>query len=199
MPQSLIQLPKEADFKIDGRDIEIWDHKFGNDGGLIWHIICIIHSPFSNRETLTELEKHGISFEAVIEYCVTELERDIDIRTHIINWYHNIRNYLECNTTDEWIAIYNFSKSMTGKKIADKLVEKIRSCDNWEELYDELHRDSRFQKDLKKRIIGKMEQKFRQDLFGLEGIKCFRSKAPRGYEAEIQTDTVKRLPNHGGA
>ena len=162
MPQSLIRLPKKADIEIVEVRIEIRDHKVPNKGGLMWFIMYLIQNHYSNKQTLVELEKYGVSYEAAIEYCAEEWEHDVNIRAYIISEYHSKWHSLETDTEDAWEYMINFSKSVTGIKIANQFVEKIRSCDNWGELYDELRQNSRFQKDMKNRIINELEQQCRK-------------------------------------
>ena len=154
MPQSLIQLPKTAEFVIRGWNVTIENHKIVNDEmGLFSTIIGVVDTSGSNKQTLYQLEKLGISFESAIECCASELELDVNILSEII-WYHigmqKPASILE-NEEGKDLFLY-FSKSVTGRIIADQYIEKIRSCNNWEELYEELNLKSKFRKDMTKKI-----------------------------------------------
>ena len=161
MPQSLTQLPKTADFKIGGRWIVIDDHEVVSGDGLFSGIIYYVNSPYFDGQILYEFEKHGISFEMAIEECVRELEPDIKTFARVIRdngIYASIISDNDIYTsmmTDyrpDWNSRRDFTKSLGGRKIASQLIEKIRSCGNWGELYAELQHTSKFSKDMKNKI-----------------------------------------------
>ena len=158
MPQSLTQLPKKAGFYIVGWDIIIRNHRV-TGMGLFWDIMRIIRGVNSDRQTLTEFEKHGISFEAAIECCASEMEHDVNMLTNIM-WHGDILESVFGTTQmlDTRSKCEDFSKSMAGRKIAEIYIEKIRICDNWGELYDEFHYTSEFIKDIKNRIVEELKQ-----------------------------------------
>ena len=153
MPQSLTQLPKKMEFAIAGWDITIEDHKIVDNNGLLNSIMHAVDDPGSDRNILYEFEKHGVSFEMVIEYCVWEIENDEDILADVM-WYMNV--IMELIHTiigiNMWSECRNFSKSVKGREISEQYTEKIRSCNNWEELYDEMQQTSKFHRDMKKRM-----------------------------------------------
>ena len=157
MPQSLTRMPKEVSFKFYWHTITIQNHRVVYMGGFFGIIVDTIQSIDSSSQSLYQLEKHGISFEMAIECCAHELEHDVSVLAY------NIRNYEMpglkfSRNSDGWIPFVDFSKSKKGRAIADQFIEKIRSCSNWEELYDELQLSSQFQKDMKSRIIREIER-----------------------------------------
>ena len=141
MPQSLIQMPKDADIMIHGEPIKIRDHKVVSFWSLFVQIIRIAQNWNSNRNTLVEFEKHGISFEIAIEYCAKELEHNAG----------TLQGVLDMDYTNKDV-MSRFSRSEEGRKMADMYIEKIRSCDDWGELYDQMQLTSEFTKDMKSRI-----------------------------------------------
>ena len=149
MGQSLTRLPKEAEFEIDGWPIEIHNHCIAHEDGLTGNIMSIILKPDSDRNTLKQFEKYGISFEMVIEKCVYELEYNTTILTFYITGINE-------DNESYWGKVNQFSASDAGRRIAGQVIEKIRSCDDWGMLYDELHFSSRFQKEIKKKIEKEM-------------------------------------------
>ena len=183
MPQSLTQLPETAEFEIGGWCLVIRDHKVVSDGGL-WEFINHVVNNIRGQ-SLYQFEKHGISFEAAIEYCAYEYENYAEPLTNLIFWQYNIESYktdiirqyltlrnypfgqynIESYKTDSRGSclqnIDDFSKSNAGRKIAAQYIEKIRSCDNWGDLYDEMRLTSRFNKDVKNRIIQELEEQNR--------------------------------------
>ena len=156
MSQSLIQLPEEADFEILEWDITIRNHEVQEEG-LFGTIIAIIKSSLSNKKTLEEFEKHKVSYEAAIEWCARELESDPWILEGVIWWHYNPKKLKEIKNKDTWSVISALSTSDAGKSIAEQIVEKIRSCDNWGDLYDEMQMTSKFQQETRRKI--KMELK----------------------------------------
>ena len=158
MPQNLILLPKSADFEILGWPVKIQNHRAVHTDSLFTSISSIINkSTPGSIQTLVEFEKHKVSYEAVIEYCADEFENDVDVLTSVIRDYL-IPEIKDIDNTQQWRVIHNFSKSMTGRSIAVMYIEKIRSCENWSELYEEMHYASRFNQDMKNRITAEMEQ-----------------------------------------
>ena len=149
MGQSLTQMPKKTDFKICGWEISIMEHKARGSEGLYGRIVFIVEDPESNRDTIQQFEKYGISFEAAIECCAEELEENPGVLAWFISWEYDMGD-------SGFIA--GFSESEAGRSTATQLMEKIRSCDNWVELYDELHHSSRFQKEMKSKILKELEQ-----------------------------------------
>ena len=156
MPQSLIQLPKTADFKIGGWYIKITDHKIESINNLFDCIVGIIIDPRFDRQILYQFEEHGISFETVIEECARELEEDPEV----FAWSrYRDRNswFLGCKHTDR-AHLLAFSESVAGRKIVELVVEKIRSCDNWDDLYDEMQLTTKFNENMGKRINKELKE-----------------------------------------
>ena len=154
MPQSLTQLPEMTDMKILGWEIKIRNHNVLGyfDSGLFAIIMGIMDDYDCDRKTLYQLEKHGISYEAAIECCVREIEHISSVFTGFI-WRHcEPFKMIDINVEKNYEKVHDFSESVGGRMIADQIVEKIRSCENWGELYDELHMSSRFQKEMENRI-----------------------------------------------
>ena len=159
MPQNLLGLPENADFSILEWNVIIRDHKVVTGYGLFSDVCRIIQRGRSGKNALYQFEKEGISYEATIEYCIGELENDVIVLADIIE-----RHYSEVRIKDDkgfgkvWKFIVDFSSNGMGRIIACQLVEKIRSCENWNELCDELHMTSQFQKDMKNKIQKEVKQ-----------------------------------------
>ena len=167
MPQSLIQLPKDADFRILKHRIIIRDYRIVSGNGLFSMILYIVDGFSSDRQTLHQLEEHGISWEMAIECCVQELEYDMQTMTGIMCWQYNViyeyeqagnstsepcRKFSDDGKVSRWDKIHTFSKSDACRRIVEQHIEKIRSCENWGELYNEMHYQSKFRKDIKRQI-----------------------------------------------
>ena len=155
MPQSLIRMPETADIPVFKWRIIIRNHKVVSRDGLIGRIVRFASDSDSRGDTLSEFEKYGVSFEAAIEYCAAELEHDSKLLTDVIYWSYGIREIRDEIIQNNWKLIVDLSKRDAGKAIASQYIEKIRSCDNWQQLLDEMKQTSRFTKDMKK--IVKME------------------------------------------
>ena len=158
MPQSLILLPERANIRILGWGIEIREHKVVGWGGLWGRIINIIEDTESHRGTLYQLEKHGLGYEAAIEWCARELEDNAYILAQFIYLNYNTDRIREMVGENVMNIIHVFSKGVTGRKMADQFTEKIRSCENWQELYDELHPASKFNLDMKNKITVELKR-----------------------------------------
>ena len=105
-----------------------------------------------------QFEKHGINFEAAIECCCGELEENEQILACAIYWSYDELEKIKMHPLDDMPdAILVFSRSAAGRKIAAQLIEKIRSCDNWEELYDVFHYTNKFYNDVMSGIEDELE------------------------------------------
>ena len=156
MPQNLIQLPKEAYFPVSITTITIQDHKVVNRYGLFGKIGSITRRSNSDMQSLYQFEKHGVSFEAAIEECARELEHDIHILANAISDHYEI--WEKDDGCNRWNNLCDFAASETGRVMASQFIEMIRSCDNWEQLYDHMQLNSKFQKEMKGKINRWMEQ-----------------------------------------
>ena len=157
MPQSLTQLPKNALFKIGTCSVIIREHAVRNSHGLFDIVDQIITDAESDRNTLYSFEENKISYEAAIEWCVNEIEENVSMLADVL-----CRRYDKNQNINPYDIrrhrFFVFSKSKAGKKIATQLMEKIRSCDNWGELYEEMQPTSQFQKDIGERITVEIER-----------------------------------------
>ena len=152
MPQSLIQLPQTAYFKIEGWPVTIREHEIVGDNSLVLTMTLVIKLEDYYRGVLSKFEKEGISFEAAIEECARELEQDTNTFTEVIYWFYGFCEFEEKDPENIKGFIHSFSESEAGRTIAGQIVEKIRSCNSWEELYDELQWTSKFHKNILCRI-----------------------------------------------
>ena len=154
--QSIVEFPKTVNFNICGWPISIYNHTVKVIGGLCTVLMSIVKDSKSDRNTLVKFEDHGISFNGVVEYCATELE-DNPGRFATIIWGHYDVGRLQ-NKADIKCILAEFSKSGTGLVLAEKFADKIRDCANWEELYDILHPDGDFQKNITSKIREAIKQ-----------------------------------------
>ena len=157
MPQSLTQLPKKMEFAIAGWDITIRDHVVVKANHLFGVIIDIASDTRVSRGIFTEFEKHGISFEMVIEECARELEHDANVLAEIIRWeYLALKKIMLDGKRMNLIRV--FSNGVAGRKIAAQYIKKIRSCNDWEELYDTLKIPNEFHKRMRRKVIREIRQ-----------------------------------------
>ena len=138
MHQSLTRLPESLEFKIGVLQITIHNHQVMY-AGLLSAVIHIVLESKHDSQVLCQFEKYGISFESVVEYCSEELECDAKVLARIIclNYYENKNRYDPSQT--DLLKIQMYSASEAGRKMADQHIDKIRSCDNWEDLYYKTH------------------------------------------------------------
>ena len=156
MPQNLIQIPETVEFSVLGYFVAIKNHEFATYYGLFGRINDIIRDSYSSGETLYQFEKHGISYEAAIECCVSELEHDTNVLANAISGHYKI--WVDNKEGVNWLTLVDFSGSDTGRVMASQFIEMIRSCDDWEQLYDHMQLNSKFQKEMKGKINGWLEQ-----------------------------------------
>ena len=136
MAQSLTQLPKDAEIGIDGVFIYIKNHEITHPGGLFEWLDRIVNSKNWN-EAVVQMEKHGISFEAAVERCVTEIEHGPGVIRNIIGGYNSL-------IREEWYSNAKFSKSDMGNTVSELLISKIRQCEGWDEYQDVMQKTSGF-------------------------------------------------------
>ena len=77
---------------------------------------------------IEDMTSQGIRFEAVIEYCVTE------IRTKP----HTLADYIWYNTSTHfvsWEEHLKFSQSTHGRSVAEFMIKNICDCKNWTEFF----------------------------------------------------------------
>ena len=146
MPQSLIQLPETVDITGES-DLHIRNHEVVDWGGLLYWILTIINRKVW-KTSVTEMEKHGISYEMVVECCVHELEHDTELLTWMMMIHYNVGPNLHLHA--------EYSERIAGRKIAGEIVDAIRTCNDWTDLHDTMQQKSGFSKD--------MAEKIREDL-----------------------------------
>ena len=169
--QSLVRLPETVDLKINDTSLHIRDHRVASGYGLYVWVSDIIQYIDSQRcknseftyddwnTVVTNMEKQGLVYEAVIEWCVQELENKTDILEHIVYFHYNItRIQRKTPIAISLEVLSDFLKNDRGRSIANQLIEKIRSCDDWQDFYDEMRLTSRFNMDLKNRIQREVDQ-----------------------------------------
>ena len=148
MPQNLIQLPKEVDITMPhGDGIRIKNHEITDGFGLFeW-----LHQAIKKKRwgvAVTGLEKHGISFEMVIECCAREMDDGYRGENNMflyIIWFHY-------KFHRQWKTLKKFSESGTGKALASEFVPAIRESKDWDGLYDMIRHDGDFHDQMTKRI-----------------------------------------------
>ena len=143
MKQSLLRLPETADIRMSPYDIQISDHQI--TCGHLFNTMLWMTNCHSCEEVQAEMEKNGISFEILVECCVQEMEcYPLVLREIIRCRYHNNMIGFE--------QMVQFSKSTTGRKIADILERKIRECDSVREIRDIFDEQSKFHNIMKNSI-----------------------------------------------
>ena len=159
MTQSIVQLPETAYIRYRGDYLKIENHRVLHLGGLFGMIDHIVNRLESDRDTLSELEQHNISFEAAIECCITELEDNPDILADFIFWGYKIeslRNRGVRNANRNEIIV--FAGTPAGRDIVGDITDKIRDCNNWADLYDMIEPGSDFNKNIRQKIRAIIKQ-----------------------------------------
>ena len=157
MAQSIVQLPESAEIVICGWMIKIKNREVQSYYGLLFEIMQISRQMDLEKEYLSEFEGCGVSFEAVIEECIRELEEYPEALTGILYEHYGIIKICDVTEKDLLDLLYEFSKSNTGRTLAEKFAAKIRSCENWKKLNNTVHEHGKFQKELKKTAIEEID------------------------------------------
>ena len=144
MTQGMEQLPCEADFRILGWCVKIKNHKVMNHFGLFGSMMDIAKDSHFGSQFLTEFEGNGITCKAAIQHSATELENNPEILAYLTLTHYCFWEIKEDCSENDWDEILNFSKSVEGRNIAGMISEKIKSCTNWQDVYDELRPKSAF-------------------------------------------------------
>ena len=154
MTQSMTRLPKSAEIQALGNTLVIKDHVITSEWNLIEWIFQVIN--YQDRDIwnnmVKDLDANKLSYEAAIECCAQEIEDDYDTFGNIIYCHYDIKKYT-CRDAEEHLqAVLAGSHSQECIKISEQFMEKIRSCDNWGDLYDEMQSTSKFIENMKKQI-----------------------------------------------
>ena len=121
-------------------------------------IMYMVRSQRSDKKSLYEFEKQGISFEMIIENCVRELENNTKLLAYHINTSPPIRKINNRSDKITLKRIIAFTAGEEGMKLAGRYIEMIRSCNNWEDLYDQMLPTSEFWKEMNDRIHAEFKQ-----------------------------------------
>ena len=144
MPQSLTRLPEAVHIRIGIWEIEIVNYKIKKGKSFLGFMMDIIAS-YNWKEFVDEMQKHGISYESVIETCAEEIEHNNGVFANIAAFH-----YKALKTHDDSKI---FSKSVAGRRIADEIIERMRQCENWQELYSIMIKESETSKDIRNKIV----------------------------------------------
>ena len=159
MVQSIARLPESAKGIFRYHHLEIKNHVVYTLYGLFFFTVLIIRNE-DKKKIVDWFKSNHVSFEAVIEQCIQELEDDHPAaRLNMIEahypWSHS--NELGFFNVEQWGGawgkiISQFSKTSAGRWIADQYVEKLRTCRNWNMFTDTLDMKGVFQQEMKQKI-----------------------------------------------
>ena len=126
MKQSIVRLPEFVDIEIGKWELQAVDHKIISGGLCLWMARMIKCDWW--KEAVTAMQSAGISFEAVIEQSIEELESDPEMFVNMMYLYEFNGG---CKTIPER-KIY--ALSVKGRKIASGMIRDIRLCSEWRQL-----------------------------------------------------------------
>ena len=131
MIQSVGLPPKAAEISAGSWGFNIIHHRV-EDAGMFTGLLTLIklNNPADWNRVVLQMEQKGITFEDASRYCCHELSREINKRVHLFTHYYDFKNQK---------ILLAFAKSVAGRRIAEKLVEQIKSCTNWDEFYREMN------------------------------------------------------------
>ena len=153
MVQSLTMLPETAEIRLHGFTLKIQNHEIRKGISMAYFMMVATRHEHLWSEIIRDMERQKITYEAAVEQCVAEIESDHCILEAIFYWHYNIVKNAKFmaykakhgKRHDDVTAITTrISKSPAGRIIATWFVEKIRSCENWQEFYTEMKRESDF-------------------------------------------------------
>ena len=157
--QTLIRLPKDLNIVIGGYPLTIENHRVKiPTSGLTYFMLDLCR--IRTAKQMAEMEK-TIQFEAVIEYCVEEIDKDDTVLAGIITLHYGVY----WTHLDELMGYCN---GVEGRHVAERLVEKIRNCDDWEEFWVEMQVKSQFNVNIKQ-IIARSVEESKKALFAETG------------------------------
>ena len=143
MAQNIVRLPESAVINAGRWLLTIKNHAVITKYGLFTGIAGAIREGHWD-EVLKQLKSGEFSYESVLEQCVAEIETNQKAFTYAIWW-----NY-DADLT--YTKAKEFIKTDAGVSLGIKIVDNIRDCSNWDELYKELHPKSKFSRDIQKII-----------------------------------------------
>ena len=97
--------------------------------------------------TVKEIESQGITYEAFIEKCVSELDCYERIFERIPAYFGIEKIIYKYGT---------FSSGEVARGLAQYIIDVMRNCGDWDELYNMINKDSIFRWEIKKQIVLEM-------------------------------------------
>ena len=76
------------------------------------------------------MQKYGFQYEAVVETCVDELERDSNELIAVLSLWHL---FPEGSMFDDMVK---YAEGPYGRRYTEQFIEKIRNFHNWDEWSD---------------------------------------------------------------
>ena len=157
MVQNIVQLPESAVLIVNDWDIDISNHKMVNGQLSLWILRLIKEGSW--KKALKKMKEVGISFEAFIEECVTELEDILDIFEWMIDEYYIIVDEdFQRILMSRKFELDEFVKSPAGVDILEEIITKIRNCSDWEKFYDAMNLESEFSEMIQTQITTGIKQ-----------------------------------------
>ena len=146
---SLQELPRRVRVPVGGVLLVIKNHRVQNESGIFLTVLNAAKSVLWPRSVMV-MESNGINYGNFAEAAIQEIKQNYGVVEGLVGWYHRIKknsgNALE------------FSKSDAGRKIAGQYIARIKRCKNWTEFHKAMKKNSKFQKEMKQKIMEEMKQ-----------------------------------------
>ena len=159
MTQSIVGLPEKAKIKIRGFNISIKNHKVTGPLGFLDRMLWLIREDRREWENaVSQMQAQQISFDTMIDTCACELDNDYKILGRVIAVHYNFEkewNITDVNTGDDsetFKRADEFSKDISGREIAEKIIDEIRDCVSWDHFLGVMNTESVFSHGIKKLI-----------------------------------------------
>ena len=141
---SLNGLPKTAYVTIEdwSTGLIIKNHKVADDHSLMYMILFMIENK-QWKHILPQFISQGFKIDGVIEECIRNMKDQIHVNYILYNFYSGgkVYGYIKQNSQSPEIV-----------KIIGCIIKKLKTCKNWNQLYQMMRKNSDFQKEMQKKM-----------------------------------------------
>ena len=141
----LIGLPKTAQIQCNGLPlISIENHRVvSKDGIMYWMMFMNYDKQW--KHILSQFISQGFKIGGVIEECIRDMKDQKHVNRILFDFY---------STGIKYEDIVEKSQSPEIRKIVGRIIKKLKTCKNWNQLYQMMRKNSNFQKQIQKQMEG---------------------------------------------
>ena len=138
----LMGLPKTARIVTKSvQDLVIKNHKVTDNNSFMYMILFMIENKHW-KQVLPQLISQGFKIDGVIEECIRDMKDQKHVNRILSNFY--------CN--EKYYGYFKHSQSPEIVKIGECIIKKLKTCKNWDQLYQMMRKNSDFQKEMQKKM-----------------------------------------------